>query len=195
MLRSHRSGFTIIEILVVIVIMAILLGLTVVNMAGQQVLARDNERKQDAENIARGLERYYNEVAKPSVGKIGRYPDIATATNDIVQNNVLPGIEHSNLYFSFNDGTTSSFKSITDLTGNTPAEEPAATAAITALLNADTIVYVPMRWNGSLWEVCGSDEECTRFALYYFTEKDSVKHVIMSKQQQLQLLAIKASRS
>ena len=185
MRRDYRSGFTIIEVLVVIVIMATLLGLTVVNMAGQQVVARDNERKQDAENIARGLERYYNEVAKPSLGRTGRYPERATAINDVVANNILPGVERNSLFFSFGTGATSSFTVAGDATGTTPATDAAALTAVDALLASNiTIVYVPMRWNGTYWEMCGTDEECSRFALYYRTEKDSVRHVIMSRYQQ-----------
>lgn len=185
MRRGYRSGFTIIEILVVIVIMAILLSLTVVNMAGQQAVGRDNERRQDAENIARGLERYYNEVAKPSVGKVGRYPDRATALADVITNNILPDVEPSSLSFSFNTGAPSSFTVIGDSTGSTPATDGTALSAIDAATTTSTIVYVPMRWNGTYWEMCGTDEECTRFNLYYRTEQNSgVTQVIASRYQQ-----------
>ena len=185
MRHGYRSGFTIIEVLVVIVIMVVLLGLSVVNMAGQQAVGRDNERRQDAENIARGLERYYSEVAKPSVNKVGRYPDRATAINDVVANNILPDVEPASLYFSFNSGAASSFTVIGDATGTTPATDAAAISAINTATTTSTIVYVPMRWSGTYWEMCGTDEECTRFSLYYRTEQDSgVTQVIQSRYQQ-----------
>lgn len=184
MRRYSRDGFTIVEMIVVIVVMAILLSLTLINLAGQQVISRDNEREQKAENIARGLERYYNEVAKPSVNVIGRYPDRATAINDIVANNVLPGVESANFYFTFNNNALN-FVVANDPTGTTPAEDAAAITAINTLATVNSVVYVPKVWStaNSRWEMCGTDEACTRFGLYYRTE-DNVLHEIASRKQQ-----------
>ena len=53
---NARRGFTIVEIVIVMVIMAILIGLAVLNISSTQANARDNKRKTDVENIARGLE-------------------------------------------------------------------------------------------------------------------------------------------
>ncbi len=55
-----QRGFTVIELLVVIIIMAILLVLAVVNVRSTQVQARDAERHTDTENIATVLESFYN---------------------------------------------------------------------------------------------------------------------------------------
>ncbi len=62
MLKGMRMsrGFTLIEILVTISIMVILLTLAVANLRSTQVQARDTERRNDAESIARGLEERYN---------------------------------------------------------------------------------------------------------------------------------------
>jgi len=184
MRRYSRDGFTIVEMIVVIIVMAILLSLTLINLAGQQVISRDNERQQKAENIARGLERYYNEVAKPSVNVIGRYPDRATAVTDIVANSVLPGVESSSFIFTFNS-STSNFVVASDPTGTTPAEDAAAVTAINTLTTVNTVVYVPKTWSAtnSRWEMCGTDEMCTRFSLFYRTE-DSVLHEIASRRQE-----------
>jgi len=182
--RFSRDGFTIVEVLVVTVIMVILLSLSVVIMSGQQRVARDGERKADAENIARGLERYYDTVAKPSVGVTGRYPDRATAINDIVQNNVLPDVDKASFYFTFNnDGLN--FVIANDSTGNTPSDDAAALAAVQSLTTTNAIYYVPRVWSTSnnRWEMCGTDEQCTRFSLYYRTE-DNVVHEIASRRQQ-----------
>lgn len=170
--------------IVVIVVMTILLTLTLVNLAGQQVIARNNERQQKSESIARGLERYYNEVAKPSVNVIGRYPDRATAINDIVPNNVLPGVEAASFYFTFNNNALN-FVVANDPTGTTPAEDAAATTAIGTLATMNAIVYVPKVWSSSnsRWEMCGTDEACTRYSLFYRTE-DNVLHEIASRKQQ-----------
>lgn len=182
MSRFFRHGFTIVEVMVVTVIMVILLGLTVVNMAGQQTVARDNERKVKSENLARGMERYYTSVAKPSVGTIGRYPDRATALSDIAT--VLPGITATDFTFSFNNDA-SNFVVANDPTGTTPAEDAAAIASINSLATTNSIVYVPKTWSttNNRWEMCGTDEPCTRFSLYYRTE-DNQLHEIKSRMQQ-----------
>lgn len=63
MLRSMKralQGFTLVELMIVLVIMTILLGLGVAMISNLQAQGRDNERKQDTGIIARGLEQYYN---------------------------------------------------------------------------------------------------------------------------------------
>lgn len=181
---AERRGFTIVELVIVMVIMAILLTLTISGVTSGQVSARDSERKADAENIARGLERYYNEVAKPSVGRTGRYPDRATAVTDIVANNALPDVPSTSFVFSFNPSVTT-FQVDPDATGTTPAEDAADLSRIDTMTTINYITYVPITWStaNSRWEICGSDEECTRFNLYYRTEKDGVLQKIVSKHQ------------
>ena len=56
----NRRGFTITELLIVIVIMGILLTLGVVNLRGSQVNSRDSERKSDIDALALHLESYYS---------------------------------------------------------------------------------------------------------------------------------------
>jgi len=55
-----RGGFTLVELMITMVIMVILTTLAVVITGNIQVQARDNEREQDMQAIARGLEQYYN---------------------------------------------------------------------------------------------------------------------------------------
>lgn len=54
-----QSGFTVIELTVVAVIMAILITLAVVNVRSTQTNARDTERHADTKNIATALESFY----------------------------------------------------------------------------------------------------------------------------------------
>ncbi len=60
-MNFERRGFTLIELMIVMVIMVILLGLGVAAMGNLQAQARDSERRRDAEAIARGLEQFYNQ--------------------------------------------------------------------------------------------------------------------------------------
>lgn len=60
-LRKQNSGFTIVELLVVIVVIAILVALTLPNLFGLQRRARDDARKNDLRNIQQQLETFYND--------------------------------------------------------------------------------------------------------------------------------------
>lgn len=54
-----RKGFTIVELLIVIVVIGILAAITIVAYNGIQARARDSIRNQDIKNIAKALELYY----------------------------------------------------------------------------------------------------------------------------------------
>lgn len=60
---SHRTrrGFTIVELLIVIVVIAILAAITIVAYNGIQQRARDASRKQAVAQILKGLELYYTD--------------------------------------------------------------------------------------------------------------------------------------
>jgi prepilin-type N-terminal cleavage/methylation domain-containing protein len=81
MLKQLRkeSGFTIIELLIVIAIIGILATLVLTNFQGAQAKGRDTVRKSDMNSIYQKLEEYYNEN--------GGYPDGA------LDDTVLAGID------------------------------------------------------------------------------------------------------
>lgn len=59
--KKIQSGFTIIELLIVIAVIAILALLTINNYVGVQAKGRDTNRLSDINNIKDKLEEYYNE--------------------------------------------------------------------------------------------------------------------------------------
>lgn len=67
---KHRSGFTIVEIIVVIAVIGILMTIGVVSYSGMQTRARDTDRVADIDSMAAALESYYE--------RLGKYPDQAT---------------------------------------------------------------------------------------------------------------------
>jgi prepilin-type N-terminal cleavage/methylation domain-containing protein len=60
-LIKKQGGFTIVELLVVIVVISILVALTLPNLFGLQRRARDDTRKNDLKNVKSALEEYYSD--------------------------------------------------------------------------------------------------------------------------------------
>lgn len=71
-MQKNKSGFTIIELLIVIVVIAILAAITIVAYNGIQQRARDAQRQSDIKTIVKVLELYYTEN--------GYYPNRNTYT-------------------------------------------------------------------------------------------------------------------
>ena len=91
--RKEKSGFTLIELMVVIAIMAVL---AVVGFASYSIAlgkARDAKRRADLHDIRNALESYYvRNNAYPSTGGVGWY---SSEPGDLVSNNSgnwIPGL-------------------------------------------------------------------------------------------------------
>lgn len=67
MRKINQKGFTIIELLVVIVIIGILVALTLPNLFSAQARGRDTDRKNELKNVQQKLESFFNDN--------DRYPD------------------------------------------------------------------------------------------------------------------------
>ena len=94
--KFHQLGFTMIELLIVMVILALLLSIGLGGFASSQRKSRDSGRKTDLQNIARALELYYNDK--------GEYPIDTSNTGIISQDWGDPFVDPtnlSNLYMNF----------------------------------------------------------------------------------------------
>jgi type II secretion system protein G len=60
-MRKNQKGFTIIELLVVIVIIGILVALALPNLFSAQARGRDTDRKNELKNLQQKLETYFND--------------------------------------------------------------------------------------------------------------------------------------
>src|SRR5690606_30922856 len=61
MRKLNQKGFTIIELLVVIVIIGILVALTLPNLFAAQARGRDTDRKNEVKNLQQKLESHFND--------------------------------------------------------------------------------------------------------------------------------------
>lgn len=86
-MRKTASGFTIIEILVVIAVIGILTTISVVSFGRYQSSARDSQRASQATILVEALEKYYD--------KNGEYPSCSAVQSPAatITSTVLPGIE------------------------------------------------------------------------------------------------------
>lgn len=76
---AKQKGFTIVELLIVIVVIGILAAITIVAYNGIQARARDSIRNQDIKTIAKALELYYTD--KGSYPNGNNYTPGSTAIN------------------------------------------------------------------------------------------------------------------
>lgn len=203
-----RRGFTIVELVVVMVIMAVLLTLGVVAMGSVQRDARDRERQADVEQIARGLEQRYvrGNPAIIRTGVNGSGTDVNTAVAggypsvleffhiagfDLTTNNYNPvqvqgGYREKDLPGTTKDSFTAPGQAVYAAINiycfycNSGSGVPPENATYLAtLVTKDVYIYEPLNASG---QQC-NDEVCARFNLYYRKEADSTFTVIRSKHQ------------
>jgi prepilin-type N-terminal cleavage/methylation domain-containing protein len=164
----NRRGFTIVELVIVITIMAILLVISVVNLRGAQANGRDVERKTDIETIALQLENYYTS-GNNTTTSVGRYP----STTELIgsETTVLRDLDIKSVEAP---GATSS--SLIAATNNTQT-----TGGVTPQPTINTYIYQPLQLDGSLCTT--SVQECRKFNLYYMLEVDSTINMVTSRNQ------------
>ncbi len=141
-LKKAQAGFTIIELLIVIAIIAILAGLVLNNFQGAQAKARDTQRVTDVNNVHTKLEEYYNDN--------NGYPNTFTAAT-------FPGI----------DGDSLKDPKGTAITINAVVADATAAAAVTAPDGSGSTAqyqYVP-------FGASGCTTACTGYVLRTYVEK------------------------
>lgn len=195
-----QRGFTVIELMVVIIVMGILLALAFAGLRGTQTASRNETRKTNAEIIARGLEQYYNKpdnkyMPADKQRNAGRYP----ANNDLwhswggsnndyspaqvaggYSDSFLPGVPGrlaggDTMQIAFFISPSSTIVA-NDVEGNKTR------LAANTSVSSDRIVYEPIimqlgsnPWSATPgqdnWVVCyNADNVCNAYNLYYFEE-------------------------
>jgi prepilin-type N-terminal cleavage/methylation domain-containing protein len=79
-MKRYKSGFTLVELLVVMAIIGILSVVTLANFSTSQAKGRDAQRKSDLKQISIALEAYYADHGAYPVGTAGKIMACGCAT-------------------------------------------------------------------------------------------------------------------
>lgn len=194
-MKLSRSGFTIVEILITLVVMAILLALGTYAVGTMIAQARDKERESDVTILANGLEARYNNGNSHLVASQQQTQGYYPGYNEFVYS--APGgwdwcASKSAIYTPCNS-TASNGMASTMVVGVTsdaligPTGQAIASlwgvaaasvsATITTLTSQDKYVYEA---NDASGNPC-YDEGCVKFNIYYRREIDNTIVKVTSK--------------
>lgn len=84
-LKNKQQGFTIVELLIVIVVIGILAALVVTTFSGIQQKARDKERQTDIGALHSQIEAYY--------AQNGSYPSLTDINDSTFRSNSMKGLD------------------------------------------------------------------------------------------------------
>jgi prepilin-type N-terminal cleavage/methylation domain-containing protein len=153
-----NRGFSIVELVVVMVVLGILLGAMVSSSFGYQASARNRERANDINSISKSLEQYHR-MQSDATG--ATYPDSSTTATS------LAATVNDNEIISAPNETNNSLVVATVSGAQTPT--------------LSQYVYQPLNVEGTLCTAL----PCARYRLYYQLETTNVVVVKNSLRQQL----------
>lgn len=172
---NARRGFSIVELMIVIVIMGILLVLAVVNLRSTQVNARDAERRSDVETIGRYLEQVYTSgygTTATTKSVRGSYLGTTQLDSDADIQSALPDASLA----AFTAPGATGFSVVPATNTNTSA------TGVIPKPTISTYVYQPFKSNNSL---CASATDgCAYFYIYYCLEADNTVYRYDSMRKQ-----------
>lgn len=142
-MTKNSSGFTIVEVTIVVAIIAILAAISVVMYSQVQIDGRNSERSSKVEIITGALEKYYSQK--------GEYPgcNAMKQAGNLVSANVLVGIDTNALLVPGSAAGVTNSITCTALTGSSP----------------DAYAYV-----GDGSAACSSGNACLKYTLQYRKE-------------------------
>lgn len=172
-----RHGFTVLELIIVISVMAILIVLGTVSMRGSIANMKDIERESDIDSISIHLESFFTSGTNGSEST-GYYPSTVTliGTGDgsiSTTRAILRNIDPQSLVAP---GDGSGFS----LVKATNADQ--STAGVTPQPTTLQYIYQPIQNDGA--SLCDTDGmQCRKFNLYYRLETDGAIYKVTSKNQ------------
>lgn len=143
---KSRSGFTVIELIVTIAVIAILLAISILTFSKQQIEARDQTRQSRATILAEAIEKYYEENGEypsvPSLVSESGNTGSTIATKLKVETDVLifPGVTSSTTN-SLTSGSPTTTKAKYAASSINPTENTACQTSTTGGCDAFTITF------------------------------------------------------
>jgi type IV pilus assembly protein PilA len=147
---KKQRGFTIVELLIVIVVIGILAAIVITSFAGVQAKARDAKRQTDIRALAAQLEKYYADN--------NGYPQFSQVNSAANATTLLKGLDAGGL--TAPGQATGTFSLVTTATSAAPTA------------NKDNYVYQPLATASTL---CATNDACPSFKLYYTLESGGLQ--------------------
>lgn len=156
---TTSAGYTIVELLIVVIITGILTILVTTNVVKSQAVARDKERVGDIASLARSLEEWYKMSGQ------GRYPSETELVDNVTWRSAnLKGLDPNALIAPKASGTNSLIKALNNSTAVDPLPTP--------------YTYIYQARTAANTKCSTSGDQCTSFNLYYYEESTgSIKRV------------------
>lgn len=171
MRRNTKSGFTLIELMVTIVVISILIGVARYGVGTALARSRNEERRVDTSNLAMHLDSAYISGFSGLGGLKGRYPSTQHATTNGVEA-LFRGIDTKNLKAPGSTGE----HSIAMATNGTQTPD-----GVRPIPTETTYVYQPINSAGGL--CTSTSQECRKFNIFYKLENNLTIQKITSKNQ------------
>lgn len=162
-----QTGFTVIEMVVVLVIIGILTGIAISRYGSAEADARDTERKTDVESIAKHFEGLFSKTIYDSASVVVKQDSSYPSTTLVTSLAVFDGIDDKALRAP----GVSADQAISIINaGSTADPEP----------TISQYVYLPLNNTGGL---CTASSGCRSFTIFYRTEADNTVRKITSLRQ------------
>ena len=159
-MNYRATGFTVVELIITLVIMAVLLVLGVASLRSTSLTSRDEERKTDTSDIALFLETLYSNGTSAHPEYKGAYPIVSAVNSTANITAWFADFDAKNLRAPGVNAPTFSI---------TPATNALQAATdVTPQPTITTYVYQPIDSSGGLCDTLGS---CRKFNLYYLPEQ------------------------
>lgn len=172
-MNYRAAGFTVVELIITMAIVAILLTLGVANLRGTETTGRDEKRKTDNSTTALFLETLYNNGTAAHPEYKGAYPPTSAVSTSTDITTWFADFDLKNLRAP---GVSAPTFSIAPATNNTQT-----TAGVTPQPTISSYIYQPIDSSGALCTTVGN---CRKFNLYYLPETTgAVVQMLTSRNQ------------